>query len=137
MTREQIRSENQGLQPFTQQSKADIEAIYRKGDALVLEDENCLAQYLYADDLKQMVERSGVALDFVFMATCHSESAARIFLEAGSHHVIGINRDKAVQDEAVLTFSKSFYSKLWRERSKICECFEAARHAVEITHGKE
>ena len=40
-------------------------------------------------------------------------------------------------DEAVLTFTRTFYSKLWRERSKICHCFNAAKLAVEIHHGKE
>jgi hypothetical protein len=114
-----------------------IEVCYKKGDALVLEDDSCLAQYLHADDLKTMVQRSGVKLDLVFMATCHSESAARIFLEAGSHHVVGINRDNKVADEVVLTFTKSFYAKLWRERSKICECFETAKHTVEMTHGTQ
>ena len=61
-----------------------------------MEDECCLAQYLYADDLEKMVEVSPVKLDFVFMATCHSQFAAEIFLRAGAHHVIGINLANAI-----------------------------------------
>ena len=67
------------------------------------------------------------------MAACHSEFAAKIFLEAGAHHVIGVI--KSISDVAVLTFTKTFYSKLWKERSQICKCFAAAKLAVEINHG--
>jgi hypothetical protein len=45
-----------------------IEEIYRKGDALVLEDSECQGQYLYASDLKKIILNSGIQLDFVFMA---------------------------------------------------------------------
>lgn len=73
------------------QSDEDIEADFNRGHALLLEDRNCVGQYLYADELKRMVSASCEKLDFVFMAACHSEFAARIFLEAGAHHVIGVN----------------------------------------------
>jgi hypothetical protein len=49
-------------------------------------------------DLKKIVQESNCKLDFVFMATCHSEFAARIFLDAGAHHVIGINKDEKIND---------------------------------------
>jgi len=39
------------------------------------------------------------------MAACHSEFAARIFLEAGAHHVIGVKHGDVVSDEAVVTFT--------------------------------
>ena len=53
-------------------SPADIDKIYARGDALVMENDSCLAEYLYADDLKKMISDSNTNLDFVFMATCHS-----------------------------------------------------------------
>ena len=84
-----------------------------------------------------MVKNSVSKLDFVFMATCHSEFAARIFLDAGAHHVIGVNKEAKIADMAVLNFTKTFYSKLWKERSQICKCFETAKLAVEINHGAE
>lgn len=76
-------------------------------------------------------------LDFVFMATCHSQFAAEIFLTAGAHHVIGINLANTIQDSAILTFTQTFYSKLWKEKSKICVCFHAAKLAVSIKNGKQ
>jgi hypothetical protein len=74
----------------TGMAEAEINAIYQKGPALVMEDENCMAQYLYADELKVLVQGACEKLDFVFMATCHSQFVAEIFLEAGAQHVIGI-----------------------------------------------
>ena len=79
-----------------------------------------------------MVQDAGVKLDLVFMATCHSEFAAKIFLEAGAQHVIGINKANKVQDDAILTFTETFYEKLWKDRSRICQCFDTAKLAVEI-----
>ena len=34
-------------QDFTLQTKKQIEDEYEKGDAIVLEDDNCLARYIY------------------------------------------------------------------------------------------
>jgi hypothetical protein len=70
-----------------------------------------------------MISGTQLTLDFVFMATCHSEFATNIFLEAGAHHVIGINHESKVADEAVLTFTRTFYAQLWKQKSKICACF--------------
>ena len=91
LTAAEIRDENIKLKSFTLMSDDEIDKIFHKGDALVLEDKNCLGQYLYADELKKMVMDSGIKLDFVFMATCHSEFAAKIFQKAGAHHVIGVS----------------------------------------------
>ena len=67
--------------------------IKLKGDALVMENERFTAEYLYADDLKSMVKSSNTTLDFVFIASCHSEFVTKIFLEGGANHVIGIKQD--------------------------------------------
>ena len=56
-------------------TEEQINEEYKKGDALVMEDEDCLAKYVYQKDLKELVKNTGVKLDFVFMATCHSETA--------------------------------------------------------------
>ena len=72
-------------------SEQAIDKIYKRGPALVLEEkQSCLAKYLYADDIKTMFSESIQTLDFVFITACHSEFAAKIFLEAGAHHVIGV-----------------------------------------------
>lgn len=116
-------------------TQQEIDAIYEKGHALLLEDDTCQGKYLYADDLKAMMKNQD-KLDFVFMAACHSEFAAKIFLEAGARHVIGVSQETPISDNAVLTFTQTFYSKLWKERSKICTCFETAKLAVEVNHSK-
>jgi hypothetical protein len=67
-----------------------------------------------------MTDNASVELDFVFMATCHSEFAAEIFKNAGAKHVVGINKDEKIMDEAILTFTQTFYAKLWKQGSKIC-----------------
>ena len=119
-------------------SDEEIETIFKKGPALVFEnDRDCLGKYLHADELKKIVAETEIQLDFVFMATCHSEFAAKIFLEAGAQHVIGINHEQPVKDDAIITFTQTFYSILWNERSQICKCFEIAKLAVQISHGKE
>jgi len=71
--------------------------------------------------IKEAYQSKG--LDFVFMATCHSEVAVNIFFEAGARHVIGIKHDQQIEDSAVLTFTKTFYSMVWKPRSKICNCY--------------
>jgi len=68
----------------------EIEEVKRKGDALVLENDNCEGEYLYSVDLKKIVDDAGIKLNFVVLGACHSETAVNIFLEAGAEHVIGI-----------------------------------------------
>ena len=51
-------------------SPYDIEEIFKRGPALVLENDACMGDYLYAEELKQMMDNKPI--DFVFMATCHS-----------------------------------------------------------------
>ena len=54
----------------TMMSSYDIEEIFKRGPALVLENDACMGDYLYAEELKQMMDNKPI--DFVFMATCHS-----------------------------------------------------------------
>ena len=115
-------------------TEAQINEVYAKGPALVMEDENCMAKYLHAEELKGLVQGACEKLDFVFMATCHSQVVAELFLEAGAQHVIGIKQSEAISDQAVLTFTESFYEHLFKEKSKIYSCFEAAKRQVEFTY---
>jgi hypothetical protein len=73
-------------------------------------------------------------LDFIFVATCHSEFAAEIFYDngEGASHVIGIDKGYTINDDAAITFAKSFYSRVWLRGSKICEVFEQARTVVRL-----
>lgn len=73
---------------------AAYELYKNKGNILLLEDENGMADYLFENDLKRLVEISKANRPFshnyevVFVSSCHSEFAGRIFLASGAHHVI-------------------------------------------------
>ena len=84
-----------------------------------------------------MIDEAHVTLHFVILGACHSETAANIFLKAGAEHVIGIDRAEEVLDRAALTFTRTFYSEVWRTGSKICKCFELAKLQVSNSHGKK
>jgi hypothetical protein len=84
VTKDDVKAELLAVKKFTMMSDDEIEQTYQKGDALVIEDNNCMGKYLFADDLKLYIDRSGVRLNFVFIAACHSQFAAEIFLKAGS-----------------------------------------------------
>ena len=99
-------------------SEEEATEIYKKGAALILEDERCGAEYLYQEDFAKMVHSK---IDLVFMSECHSETAAKIFLDSGASHVIGVKN--GVDDGVLTTFTETFYQKLWQDGSTICQSF--------------
>ena len=84
-----------------------------------------------------MIKQSGVRLDFVFIASCHSEFAVDIFSRAGARHVIGIKADSTINDVAILTFTQSFYTRIWEMGSKVCLCYRKALVDVTLKHGPD
>ena len=71
------------------------------------------------------------------VATCHSEFVGKIFQQAGAKHVICINQSEEVDDEAVITFTETFYNMLLEHNMKICGAFLQAQNVVSIKHGYE
>jgi hypothetical protein len=62
-----------------------------KGNCLVFETKDGAAHFVSEHDLKTLLERScSKPLDFVFIASCHSEFTGNIFHNAGVRHVICI-----------------------------------------------
>ena len=61
-----------------------------KGDLLLLETETGDSQLVSRDELAQMISKTNANIEFVVVATCHSEFVGRIFQEAGVKHVICI-----------------------------------------------
>ncbi len=61
------------MQKHTNMTDIEIEEIYKKGDALVVEDLNCTAKYLHASVLLDILTKAKTHLHFVFVAACHSE----------------------------------------------------------------
>ena len=106
---------------------------------MLLETETCESQCVSRDELQQMISKyynkTKCGLQFVVVATCHSEFVGRIFLEAGAKHVICIKQSEEVEDDAVITFTDHFYAMLLEHKMKICDAFEQAQLAVSITHG--
>jgi hypothetical protein len=54
-----------------------------------------------------------VDLEFVVVASCYSEFAGKVFLNAGARHVVCIKSGNAIADVAVILFSKTFYKNVY------------------------
>ena len=70
--------------------------------------------------MKKLIYTTGAKLDFVFIASCHSEFVGRIFLQAGASHVICIDKKHEVEDDAVITFTDAFYDAVFSNTMSIC-----------------
>jgi hypothetical protein len=71
----------------------------------------------------------------VFVASCHAEKVAEIFLEIGVPHVICVNQNQRILDKAAVDFSKSFYDEVFDKYSTICEAFKRAKSQLEKEYG--
>ena len=60
-----------------------------------------------------------------------------MFLEVGAEHVISIDEKKVIEDLAILSFTKTFYDRIWKTNSTICGAFHQAKTDVGIEHGPE
>ena len=76
-------------------------------------------------------------LDTIFLSSWYSESEADVFLGAGANHVIWIQRDKKVTDEACIKFSNAFYTSLFSEGRTPWESFNIAQQTLSITQNLE
>ena len=70
------------------------------------------------------------------VATCHSEFLGRIFQQAGVKHVICIKQAFEVQDDAVITFTDTFYGMIFDKSVKVCDAFLQAQFQVKLVHGE-
>ena len=61
----------------------------------------------------------------MFLASCHSQFAGEIFIEAGAKHAICIMNDKNIDEQACHEFTKKFYSSILGGNS-VCSSFEHA-----------
>ena len=60
-------------------SVTDNAHIRNEGDFLIFEDEAGISQYVSGSTLKKQLETSETELQFVFVASCHSEKTGSIF----------------------------------------------------------
>jgi hypothetical protein len=64
------------------------------------------------NELRDIIVKSNASIEFVFVASCHSEFAGKVFFNAGAKHVICVKQDSTIDDNAVLSFSRAFYFNL-------------------------
>ena len=109
-----------------------------KGDVLLFEKEDGSSSFYSESDLKFLLENTyrSHRIEFVVVASCHSECVGKIFQASGAKHVICIDQKKILQDEAAILFSKTFYSHIFGSSLSICEAFESARNLIkkQISH---
>lgn len=74
-------------------------------------------------------------LQFVFVASCHAEKVAEIFLKIGVPHVICINQNQRILDKAAVDFSKFFYDEVFDKFCTICEAYANAKQQLENIYG--
>ena len=107
-----------------------------KGDILLLEDENGMADYLFEKDLTKLVQISKANKQYshhyevVFVSSWYSEFAGKIFLSSGVRHVICIRHNERISDKASLRFSRVFYETLFVKKYSVCKAFEIAKEDI-------
>jgi hypothetical protein len=82
-------------------------------NSLLLEYEDGEGEEVSEKQLIDIVRTSNCDLEFVFVASCYSEFAGKVFLNAGARHVICVKSGNTIADEAVIVFSKSFYHSVF------------------------
>ena len=97
---------------------------------------NGLAQAVSIDELCDLM-RTDARPRLVFVAACHSEAAARAFIEAGVPCVVSVHLEDTLLDAAVIKFTQQFYAAVLAGRT-VRQSFDAAisvvRTAPELQH---
>ena len=70
-------------------------------------------------------------IKLVFVAACMSDFVGRIFQQCDVPHVICSEQGKTILDEAAISFSKDFYSKLFKGEA-VCKAFKSAKEEVAL-----
>ncbi|CDW73918.1 sh2 domain containing protein [Stylonychia lemnae] len=112
--------------------------IRDKGDILIFEEQNGgVSQFLFEKDLKQILSQYPSDLQFVVVASCHSENCGLIFKKAGASHVICIQQNKQLNDEVAITFSRTFYTNVFASNLSICQAYQVSLNHIEMMYGQK
>lgn len=108
-----------------------------EGDCLVFEDGEGKADFKSAGQIATLLQqnRQEHALDFVFVASCHSSIVGEVFRKAGAKHVICVDREEKILDEACIKFTESFYRRYFTGQFSVCESFEFAKQYIKSSSG--
>ena len=80
---------------------------------LLLETELGQGKLVSEKTLNSLITKKLPDLNVVFVAACQSEFVGSIFHKCGASHVVCVQQDKEVLDEAAIHFTKSFYKNLF------------------------
>ena len=104
---------------------------------LLFETEFGEGELICASEIKQLLDsQSNLQLDLVILQACHSENVGEVFRQKGAKHVICINQDRSVLDEAAITFSENLYKNLFRGQT-ICAAFNHAVEQAKVVLGRD
>lgn len=67
---------------------------------MLFENDVAISAKLDAAKLTEILNEQKNPLKMVFVASCHSESTGKIFMDAGASHVICVRNDYQILDEA-------------------------------------
>lgn len=98
------------------------------GDCLVFEDDEGKADFKSAVQISRLLQQNKQehALEFVFVASCHSSIVGEVFRDAGAKHVICVDQEEKILDEACIRFTESFYTRYFTGQFSVCESYEFA-----------
>jgi hypothetical protein len=102
--------------------------------AFALEGESGSTDLFTMDRLRKqlaVMRVHGVMPQLVFLAVCHSETAARLFTEVGCPHVVACRASERVLDLSAQCFTRFFYTALM-EGLTVRQAFEVARINVDV-----
>ena len=85
----------------------------RKKFYLCFEKANGELDRLYADDLKDILDKFETKVQLVFVNACHSEPVATVFSEAGVPCVIGVQSQLQIADVFARKFAQGFYNYIF------------------------
>ena len=72
---------------------------------MLLEDKNGKGRKLKVKVLEQMISEMKWEIELVVVSSCHSESAGKLFQQAGVKHVVCIREEFGIKDAASILFA--------------------------------
>lgn len=95
------------------------------------------AELVSAKQLKSILETEAVPMiDLVILQACHSEIVGKVFQRCCARHVICINKDRAVLDQASIKFTRNLYQNLL-SGMQVCAAFNSAVDQTKVVLGRE
>lgn len=96
---------------------------------LLFEDEHGNGQLVSEDSLRKLILRNLPNIGVVVVAACYSEFVGKIFQRIGARHVVCIDKSHQVMDQAILVFTRRFYSEVLAN-TPVCKAFVDAKNEL-------